>query len=92
MARFIATNILIGRIFRLSSRVAYGGIFHSVDLPEYGFDSPKTSSAKGRFFSAHGFTIKREANRCNRLRLTTMRARQGGRASLCRAAEAAMPM
>ena len=53
MARFIAANIFIGRIFRLSSRVAYSGVFHSVDLPKYGFDSPKTSGAKGRFFSAH---------------------------------------
>ena len=67
MARLIAANIFISRIFRLSSSIAHGGIFHSVGLPKYCLDSPKTSGAKGRFFSAHGFTIKREANRCNRL-------------------------
>jgi len=73
MARFIATNIFIGRIFRLSSRITDGGILHSIGLPEYGLDSPKTSGAKGRLFSAHGCTIKRETNRCNRLRLTRRR-------------------
>jgi len=67
MVRCIATNIFIGRILRLSSRVAHGCVFHSVGLPEYGLDSPKTSGPKGRLFCAHGFTIKREANRCNRL-------------------------
>src|SRR6478735_2331683 len=57
--------------------------------------SPKTSALfqlgqfgfSGGFFSAHGFTIKREANRCNRLRLTSTRAT----ATLCRAGEAASP-
>jgi hypothetical protein len=36
-------------------------------LPKGRFNAPKTSGAKGRFFSVHSFTIKREANRRNRL-------------------------
>ena len=73
MARFIATNIFIGRIFCSSASIAHGGIFYSLDLPKGRFDAPKTSGTEGRFFSVHRFTIKREANRRKPLGLTTTR-------------------
>jgi hypothetical protein len=53
MAGFVATNILVGRIFRLSSSIAGDGVFHSAGLSKDCLDPPETSRAKSGFLSAH---------------------------------------
>src|ERR1043166_212374 len=57
----VAAHILIGRIRRRAARIAHSGIRHAAGGAKGGFDAPKTAGAKCRFFSRHGFTMKREA-------------------------------
>src|SRR5712691_1225299 len=50
MAGFIAANVLVGRVFERASGVAYGCVFHSLDLAEGFFHAPEASGAKCSFF------------------------------------------